>query len=409
MFDALIIGSGPAGFAMAAALGEAGLKVSGLTATSPFTDWSNTYGIWCDELEPLGLSDMLSHRWNDCVVYAGRREIPLRRVYGLFDNVKLRDSLRARCERAGMTWHSGSATQIEHHIDHSRVMIDDGAEVLARIVIDASGHMPVFVQRPPVSNVAFQAAYGIVGEFSTPPVSANRMVLMDYRSDHLTPSERAEPPTFLYTMDLGGGQYLVEETSLAYAPAVSFEALERRLHRRLEFMGIQVREAHHIERCLFPMNLPLPHLDQLVLGFGGAASMVHPASGYLVGAALKRAPIVAEAIAQALGAEISSTSRTARAGWQTIWPNDRVRKRYLYLFGLENLMRFDDQQTNDFFSAFFQAPFSQWSGYLSDTLSIPEVLQTMLSVFGRATNGVRRELMQSVGGGGNLLWRALVG
>ena len=37
----------------------------------------------------------------------------------------------------------------------------------------------------------------------------------------------------------------------------------------------------------FPMNLPLPIKKQFVLGFGGAASMVHPASGYMIGSLLK--------------------------------------------------------------------------------------------------------------------------
>ena len=49
------------------------------------------------------------------------------------------------------------------------------------------------------------------------------------------------------------------------------------------------------------MNPALPDLNQRVLGFGGAASMVHPSSGYLVGGLLRRAPDLAGAIAAGLG------------------------------------------------------------------------------------------------------------
>ena len=45
------------------------------------------------------------------------------------------------------------------------------------------------------------------------------------------------------------------------------------------------------------MNLPLPFKKQFVLGFGGAASMVHPASGYMVGSLLRRAPLLAQKLA----------------------------------------------------------------------------------------------------------------
>ena len=48
------------------------------------------------------------------------------------------------------------------------------------------------------------------------------------------------------------------------------------------------------------MNLPLPYRNQPLLAFGGAASMVHPASGYMVGALLRRAPTLAKHLAQAI-------------------------------------------------------------------------------------------------------------
>ncbi len=241
------------------------------------------------------------------------------------------------------------------------------------------------------------------------PCGAGQLVLMDYRTEHLSPQEQTAPPTFLYAMDLGGGRYFVEETSLAHAPALSFELLEQRLHQRLAWLGVQVGAVEHIERCLFPMNLPLPDLTQPVLGYGGAASMVHPASGYQVGAALRRAKPVAQAIAAALRSLDASPAQVAQAGWQALWPAAEVRKRALYLFGLQSLLRFDSQGLSEFFAAFFQLPAPLWHGYLSNTLATPEVLDTMARLFGQASNRVRGTLLRSAGPGAGLLLRAFLG
>ena len=132
---------------------------------------------------------------------------------------------------------------------------------------------------PKTPPVAYQVAYGIVGKFSKPPVAPGQFSLMDYRAEHLSAEELAGPPTFLYAMDLGDDVFFVEETSLALAPAMAYDTLKKRLQRRLSLDGVEVSEIHHTEYCLFPMNQPLPDLNQRVLGFGGAASMVQSVDG----------------------------------------------------------------------------------------------------------------------------------
>ncbi|WP_313930229.1 lycopene cyclase family protein [Trichocoleus sp. FACHB-262] len=200
----------------------------------------------------------------------------------------------------------------------------------------------------------------------------------------------------------------VEETSLASSPAVTFEVLQQRLEKRLGFRGVQVKEVQHVEYCLFPMNLPLPSLDQAVMGFGGAASLVHPALGYMVGALLRRAPGVAKTIAHAVGNLEAPPIRIAAPTWQTLWSSDERRKRALYLFGLENLMRFDEQTLQAFFASFLQLPQSQWTAFLANTLSTPEMLQTMMNLFGHTTPEVRWDLIRSAWSERALLWDALV-
>ncbi len=408
MQDVLVIGAGPAGLSLAAALAETGLAVQGLALDDPAQPWPNTYGIWVDELADLGLVSFLEQRWKDCVVHVNSGTLPLHREYGLLDRESLQTHWLTQGERYRAQWHRGKAAQIDHLATHSQVVTAAGEILQARLVIDATGHDSAFVKRQVNPELAFQSAYGIVGRFSAPPTASQQMVLMDYRDDHLTPAQRQEPPTFLYAMDLGDGVFFVEETCVAHHPAISMAVLSQRLHQRLRYRGIEVKEIHHIERCLFPMNQPLPDFSQRVVGFGGAASMVHPASGYMVGALLRRGPGLAKAIAQSLELPQVTPALAASQAWQALWPADRVRKHYLYLFGLENLMEFDAPQLHQFFAAFFNLPTDDWAGFLADSMALPEVVQAMLGLFGRASNPVRWGLMRSVFSHGHLLGRTLM-
>jgi lycopene beta-cyclase len=398
MFDALVVGAGPAGTIIAGALRDRGLTVSGLTATPLKHPWPNTYGIWRDELEVLGLPHLLGHSWTHCVSY--------QRAYGLFDKIKLQNHLLEKCQ--GVQWTQGKAIAITHQAHHSTVTTDNGTELEARIVIDASGHQSAFVERQITKPIAYQAAYGIVGRFSKPPVEAEQFVLMDFRSDHLSTADKAEAgPTFLYAMDMGNNTFFVEETSLAEAPGVGFEVLERRLIQRLRSRNIEVTEIHEVERCLFPMNLPMPSFDQSVVGFGGAASMIHPASGYSVGAMLRRGRDLAGAIDTALQNANASPRSIAVAGWNGLWPKDRLRKYYLYQLGLEKLMRFNESQLKNHFDTFFSLPQAQWAGFLADGLTTPELVLAMVRMFGKAPNDVRWGLMELRNLESRLLWQSL--
>jgi lycopene beta-cyclase/lycopene epsilon-cyclase len=295
VFDVLVVGGGPAALCMAAALATEGLAVALLAPHDPRAPWPNTYGIWGDEVDALGLGHLLEHRWSHTVSYFGagasdpadsaNAPTPHGRDYGLFNREALQRHWLTACERGGVQLLQGQAGHLvlDPTDRGSVVHTADGSQLQARLVVDATGHQPLLVRRPDEGPVAGQAAYGIVGRFSAPPVEPQQFVLMDYRADHLSPAERAQPPTFLYAMDLGEGRFFVEETSLALAPPVPFETLRRRLHQRLAHRGVAVEQVEDEEFCLFPMNLPLPDLQQPVLGFGGAASMVHPACGGLRG------------------------------------------------------------------------------------------------------------------------------
>lgn len=390
--DVIVIGAGPAALCIAAELSDRGLTPSLVSPDDPRRPWANTYGIWGPEVDDLGLSHLLSHRWRDTVSWFGSSPTQHRVDYGLLDRQALQAHWWDRCLRNGDPWQQGHVLGVRHDAEGSWVMTSDGDVLRGRIVIDASGHASRCVQRPGDGPVAGQAAYGVVGRFDRPPLPEGRFVLMDFRTDHLGSEALQGPPTFLYAMDLGEGRFFLEETSLALSPPVPFDLLRDRLHRRLAHGGVALTATEHEEFCLFPMNPALPDLSQRLLAFGGSASMVHPASGYLMGGLLRRSPALAACVASGL-AEGSAPPDLAAEAWQTLWPRERRRRHALYRFGLEKLMRFPEARLRHFFATFFDLPQEQWFGFLTDTLPLSSLLGAMLRLFVRAPGDVRQGLV----------------
>ena len=393
--DVLVMGAGPAALCITAELVQQGLDVQAIASKSPLEPWPNTYGIWASELESLNMQELLKYRWKDTVSFFGdglgnKGNICTNHYldYGLFNLNNFQEALFRRCN--GLSWQIETVEKIEFSEKETVVICASGKKYFARLVIDASGHKTPFIKRPEHSRIAKQAAYGVVGKFSSPPVEQNRFVLMDFRPDHLNENQLKEPPSFLYAMDLGDGSYFVEETSLACAPPLTFESLKARLNSRLSSKGIQIEEIIHEEHCLFPMNLPLPYRDQPLLAFGGSASMVHPASGYMVGSLLRRAPSLAKEIAKAINKNpVISTSQIAKRGWKTLWTTELVQRHRLYQFGLQRLMSFNEALLRDFFDTFFKLPKKDWYGYLTNTLPLPRLFIVMLKLFSIAPSKVR--------------------
>ena len=385
--DVLVMGAGPAALCIASELVQQGLQVQALAANSPEMPWPNTYGIWAEELVSLGMESLLGHRWENTVSYFGNGLdsdglIPTRHKfdYGLFDQIALQRALLEKCN--GLEWQLETVENIVFSEFKTTVKCVSGKNYEARIVIDAIGHKSPFILRPNKDSVAQQAAYGVVGKFSSPPVEKDQFVLMDFRPDHLNQKQLKQPPSFLYAMDFGEGIYFVEETSLACFPPMSKKTLKERLYLRLSHRGVEIKEIIHEEDCLFPMNLPLPYLDQPLLAFGGSASMVHPASGYMVGALLRRAPALAKELANAISINPSLSSlNLAKRGWKVLWTPELVQRHNLYHFGLKRLMSFDEELLRSFFRAFFKLPRKDWSGFLANTLPLPRLLAVMLKLF----------------------------
>lgn len=385
--DVLVVGAGPAGRAAAAACARAGLDVH-LLAPQPDAAWSQTYGAWLDELAGADAERVAGHRWDSVAVRTvGPTFRQLGRTYALIDNERLRAALTDGVDVAQT---AGRASGLD--VDDTGVVVTlvDGRRLAARAVVDATGHPAAFGRRAR-SGLAHQVAYGVVARFDQPPLVPGTMCLMDFDA---TPFEDDGPPTFLYAMDLGDGRWFTEETSLAARPAVPLGLLERRLRRRLAARGCTPQDITHTERCVFAMNAPLPPGGPAI-AFGAAAAMVHPATGYHVAEALRRAPLLATAVRDAMAGGAGPRA-VARAGHRAVWTATDHRRDALYRLGLDVLLALDTPATQAFFDGFFSLPPADWQGYVSRTASPLGVQRTMTRLMARVPPDVRRRVLRSV-------------
>ena len=392
--DLWILGAGPAALLLAQACVDRGVRL-GLVAPDPSAGWVPNYGLWLDDAEALGVAGLLGHRWAAAEArFAGASRV-LERGYGLLDHARLQRQILAECEAAGVPIIAATATAIEHDDEGATVVTRDGQRLRARLVVDATGHRSGLLAREPGPAPGHQVAWGELLAVEG-PLDPTRMTFMDWTGTG--PEERDEelPPTFLYAMPVGEGRLFVEETVLTARlprpPGEYFEPLARRLHRRLDRLGVvRTGPALEVERCIIPMGGPLPRLDQRTLGFGGAAGMVHPATGYMITQALRRRDRVADAIAEQLRGWVSP-GRPSRSIWQAIWTADELRAWRLYGFGMEVLAELDRAGLERFFAEFFELPEPRWRGFVSADVSTASLMTTMLRYYAAAPGPIRRRL-----------------
>jgi lycopene beta-cyclase len=424
--DVLVLGSGPAGCAVASLLGSSNDLDVVLASPNFHADWVPNYGVWKDEwdcvlqryqshgiqLEGGKVGQSIDREWpvTDCY-FGGSFDIPtqqrvrLNRPYCRVDRFALKKSLSTNfrvikanhiSQAIGINIYS-PAGSIQHDAEGSTIQLqpinEDSSTTTSaatgritmrtKIVIDTTGHETKLVlrdTREPYTHPGFQIAYGALVELnlSTSPDQTTKvgpydkeaMTLFDYRTDHFDGDEVAtvkaiKAPTFMYAMPLEGNRVFFEETSLVARPAVSFQECKNRCFRRLKHLGIDVNKVVEEEYCYIPMGGALPARDQRILVLGGAAAMVHPSTGYHLCRALMGACDAANAIREELARDQPNVDRAVASAYHSLWPPDNIRQRNFATFGGEFLMKQNVVGLRGFFDGFFRLPLELWGGFLA--------------------------------------------
>ncbi len=425
LYDVIICGAGPGGLLLASEICrlqhlqlERGSTNGSLTTplrmavVDPALEqpWPNNYGVWMDEADYLGHPDCVERVWKEVDVIFDEKTpiVTLKRPYGRIDRTRFKAKL-LNIIRNGkkednpnvqmLPW--CKATHVQHFSDQPSIVtvlnLKTGQQQTLQtlLVVDATGFARQFVQHGTKFDPGFQVTYG--ARFKVKdlgPFTLDRMVLMDYREGHLhhNPSmvkSNDRFPSFLYALPLAEDELFLEETVLVSRPAASSRDLQTRLYERMKALGIVPLAILEDERAAIPMGGMDPLVPQRTLGFGATASLVHPASGYMVARAMEIAPRVAKLVVPMLqslrkGLDLQqqqpspSTTLTipagaldaiSEAGWSAVWPVDDRRQRDFMHFGFELLCLLNPQELRDFFTGFFRLPDALWEHFLSWRLS----------------------------------------
>lgn len=380
--DVVVAGSGPAGWATAAACAEAGLSTV-LVALDPTAPWPATYRSWVDELTALGYGDVFSHQW-PAVTAVGKRTHRVERAYGRVDGAKLAAELMERGVAHGLTVQQGRSVGVSHDRVESALLLASGQVLNAAVVIDATGAAGSLVHgRGPA--VAWQTAYGIVATPSI-PLNDTGCVLMDFA----TGAPNDPTPTFLYAQDLGDGRWFLEETVLASREATPPEHLKGVLQSRLHGRGIELTDMVEVETVAIPMGLRVPR-PQRVIAVGASGGAIHPATGYSLTTSLHAAPKLAHALVDALERR-ATPAAVSEAGWAAMWPDARRRARSLQEYGLDVMLGMDRGGLQQFFDQFFDLPEHDQRTYLGPEAGGREIAGVMSRLWLGAPNSLRLTL-----------------
>jgi lycopene beta-cyclase len=377
--DVLVVGGGPAGLALAGACGRLGLA-TGLLDPAPERPWVATYGMWSRELPAELPASVVAARASGRAI--ALTEHRLGWEYAVLDVPGLHAHLADQLTEVQI--HTGRAVGSP---ERGLVALADGTQLRATVVVDATGRRRPLDRTSSGSTPAEQTAYGLIldEDAAAPLVAGGDALFMDWRADH----GETGWPTFLYAVPLGGGQVLVEETSLARRPGLPLATLRRRLHARLAHHGIEVPKDTRSEKVSFPVDHPR-HRGRGVLGFGAAAPLVHPATGFSVAASLTLAPQVARVLAIHLP---DGQDEALAAAQETVWPFAARMVHRLRRIGLEALLRMPPQEVPGFFEQFFTLPDAHRWTYLTARDDLRGNLATMGSLYRTSSGRLRRRLV----------------
>ncbi|MEU0494015.1 lycopene cyclase family protein [Mycobacterium sp. NPDC006124] len=379
--DVLVVGAGPAGVALAGACARLGLTTD-VVDPAPDQPWTATYGMWDGELPADLPASVVSARAAGRAIAVSEHRLGWE--YAVLDVPRLQAHLTE-----GLTDVHVHAARVVGSPEPGVVALADGSQLRASVVVDAGGGARPLDRTRSRRTAAAQTAYGVVVDeaAAAPFVTDGDALFMDWRADH----GEVGWPTFLYVIPLGEGKVLMEETSLARRPGLSLVTLRRRLHARLAHHGVRPPEDARVERVSFRVDHPR-HRGPATIGFGAAAPLIHPATGFSLASSLRLAPRVAAALATRLPDEPGAALAAAQ---RTVWPLDARVVHHVRRIGLESLLRMPPSDVPGFFEQFFALPDAHRWTYLTARDDVRGIVAAMNCLFRTSDGRLRRHLVTS--------------
>ncbi|GAA5043740.1 lycopene cyclase family protein [Nocardia callitridis] len=325
--DICVVGLGPTGRALAHRAMRAGLRV---LAVDPRPDriWAPTFSCWVDELPDWLPATAIASTIGAPTVWTDV-ERRIQRPYCVLSKPGLRDALPLD----DATVIAARATRVAA----DEVDLADGTTLTASAVFDTRG-------LPPLGRRRAASAHGIFVDAATaaPMVTEGEGLLLDWRPENGAGPD--EPPSFLYSVPLGDGTVIFEETSLGLRGGMPQHELRKRTLHRLAAHGIRLTGEEPHEAAHYPLAQPPPKpgVAQPV-PFGSRGGMMHPCTGYSVADSLAL-------VDTAVNALLAGDDPIAR-----LWPRRARLVYWMRMRGLYGLGRLTTEQSTAMFDAFFTA------------------------------------------------------
>ncbi len=295
----------------------------------PEQPWGPTFSCWVDELPGWLPGSAIAQRIEAPTVWA-KSAHRIQRPYCVLSKHGLREALPLE----DATVIAGRATAVDAHA----VELNDGTTLTAATVFDTRG-----LPAPGTRRTASAHGIFVDAEIAAPMVADGEGLLLDWRDENGAGPD--EPPSFLYSVPLGDGTVIFEETSLSLRGGMPQRELRRRTLNRLAAHGIRLRGDEPTEAAHYPLDQPPPlrgHSDAPV-PFGSRGGMMHPCTGYSVADSIALVDTAIDAL------------RTGGDPVQALWPWQARLVYWMRTRGVYGMGRLTTEQSISMFEAFFTA------------------------------------------------------
>ncbi|WP_308163307.1 lycopene cyclase family protein [Nocardia alni] len=337
--DLCVVGLGPTGWALTHRAVRAGMRVVAVDPR-PERPWGPTFSCWVDELPGWLPRSAIAQRIEAPTVWA-KSEHRIERPYCVLSKHGLREALPLE----DATVIAGRATAVDAHA----VELNDGTSLTAAAVFDTRG-----LPAPGARRTASAHGIFVDAEIAAPMVADGEGLLLDWRDENGAGPD--EPPSFLYSVPLGDGTVIFEETSLGLRGGMPQRELRRRTLNRLAAHGIRLRGDEHTEAAHYPLDQPPPHLrghGDAPTPFGSRGGMMHPCTGYSVADSIALVDTAIDAL------------RTGGDPVPALWPWQARLVYWMRMRGVYGMGRLTTEQSISMFDAFFTASPRQQRALLS--------------------------------------------
>jgi lycopene cyclase-like protein len=352
-----IVGAGPSGTMLAYALQQLAPNIPVSLVDEHHAKWHCTYGCFYEHLRDTWLeqivtkSRMVKYGFDKIHVRFPQGEKQVTLEYCILNNKSIQKSLRRKLKQVKFI--------------KKRFTPDNTAQFW----VDCRGRTVNDVDNLP-DFYGYQQFVGIKVKLKNRvPKHLNRAVLMDW-SDSNTKGpptfcyrNTKGPPTFCYSFPTGKRTVFMEETCLCNRKLFPYELLERRIHKRLEKLGIRPQSTRVVERHAIVMGGSKPDWIQ-GKRFGAASGMVHRITGYMFSHVVNKCFDAARAV-------------LARYRGHRV-PRFNSRLNWFYRFGQRGLMNMSLEELQYFFNEFFTLPHDFIFRFMTQQITLPELMRSTL-------------------------------